>query len=51
VKKTLLWLASLLFIASLSAPTLMRADDPDPNCDPVLGCTKPVVGLVAGLHR
>jgi hypothetical protein len=50
VKKTLLLFASLLFLASLSMPTSLRADDGPPICDPT-GCTKPVIGLVAGLTR
>jgi hypothetical protein len=50
VKTTLLWFASLLLIASLSAPTLVLADDPPPICGPT-GCTKPGIALLAGLHR
>jgi hypothetical protein len=50
VKKTLLWFASLLFLASLSVPTPLRADDFPPVCDPT-GCTKPGIGLVAGLNQ
>lgn len=48
MKKTLLWFASLLFLASISMPTLLRADDPPPLCDPT-GCNKP--GLVLGPIR
>jgi hypothetical protein len=50
VKKTLLWFASLLFLASLSVPTTLRADDLPPICDPT-GCHKPGMGLIAGLNR
>jgi hypothetical protein len=49
VKKTLLWFASLLFLASLSVPTNLWADEPIPPCDPVTGCTKPGVALPAVL--
>jgi hypothetical protein len=51
VKKTLLWFASLLFLASISVPTNLWADDPLPICDPNSGCTKPGIGLVAGLNQ
>jgi len=50
VKKTLLWLTSLLFVASLAMPVAMRADDPPPICDPT-GCNKPGIALVSGLSR
>jgi hypothetical protein len=50
VKKTLLLLASLLFLASLAVPTTLRADDYPPTCDPT-GCNKPGIGLVAGFNR
>lgn len=50
MKKTLLWFASLLFLASISLPTILRADDLPPICDPTTGCSKPGVGLVAGLN-
>ncbi|MFZ0286948.1 MAG: hypothetical protein WAL32_17100 [Terriglobales bacterium] len=45
MKKTLLWFAALLFLASLSVPTQLRADDP-PNCDEI-ACPKPVAPAVA----
>jgi hypothetical protein len=48
--KMLLLFASLLFIASISVPTNLWADDPPPICDPA-GCTKPGIGLVAGLTQ
>ena len=51
MKKTLLWFASLLFLASISVPTNLWADEPSPACDPVTGCTKPGIALVAGLNR
>ena len=51
MKKTLLWFASLLFLASLSVSTPLRADDFPPVCDPASGCTKPGIGLTVGLHR
>jgi hypothetical protein len=50
VKKTLLWLASLVFLASL-VPTNLWADDPPDPCDPVNGCSKPGIGLVAALNQ
>ena len=50
MKKTLLWFASLLFVASLAMPVAMRADEPPPICDPT-GCDKPGIGLVYGLSR
>jgi hypothetical protein len=40
VKKRLLWFAVVLFLATVSAPPIARADVPDPTCDPN-GCTKP----------
>jgi len=48
VKKTLLWFASLLFLASLAVPSTLWADDP-PNCDPI-SCPKPITATAAGLH-
>jgi hypothetical protein len=49
VKKTLLWFASLLFLASLAVPNTVWADDP-PNCDPTTDCPKPVAPQAAGLR-
>jgi hypothetical protein len=51
VKKTLLCFASLLFLASLTVPTTLWADEPLPICDPTTGCQKPGLGLVVGLSR
>jgi hypothetical protein len=51
VKKTLLLFASLLFIASISVPANLWADDPPPICDPISGCGKPGIGLIAGLNQ
>lgn len=50
MKKTLLWFASLLFVASLAVPITLRADDFPPVCDPT-GCTKPGLTLTAALNR
>lgn len=50
MKKTLLLLASLLFLASLSVPTSLRAEEMPPPCGPS-GCYKPGTALVAGLDR
>jgi hypothetical protein len=51
VKTTLLWFASLLFIASLSLSAIVVADDAPPVCDPNTGCSKPGVALMAGLNQ
>ncbi len=49
MKKTLLWFASFLFLASLTIPTTLQADDLPPICNPQ--CGKPGMSLVAGLNR
>jgi hypothetical protein len=42
VKKCLLWFAVVLFLATVSAPPIAKADAPDPTCGPN-GCSKPGV--------
>jgi hypothetical protein len=44
VKKCLLWFATLLFLATISAPTIANADLP-PTCGPD-GCSKPGLAVI-----
>jgi hypothetical protein len=45
VKKCLLWFAVALFLATVSAPPVAKANGPAPTCGPD-GCHKPGVRLL-----